>query len=103
MDVLKCKTVDGVLRELHVFAMIYNLIREVMTQAAARQKVPVNRISFIDAMRWLDKALPADELSNLVVLTDRQNRYEPRVKKRRPKQYKLMNKPRWKLKKELAH
>lgn len=26
MDVLKCQTVDGVLRELHVFALIYNMI-----------------------------------------------------------------------------
>lgn len=26
MDVLKCKMVDGVLKELHVFALIYNVI-----------------------------------------------------------------------------
>ena len=102
MDVLKCKTVDGVLRELQVFALIYNLIREVMLQAAKQQGVPVNRISFIDAMRWLDAAQFGDELSRLVVLPDRPNRYEPRVKKRRPKQYKLMNKPRKQLKEELA-
>ena len=58
MDVLKCKTVDGVLRELHVFALIYNLVRQVMIQAATRQNVAVNRISFIDALRWLNLALP---------------------------------------------
>ncbi len=29
MDVLKCKTVEGVLRELHIFAIIYNLVRQV--------------------------------------------------------------------------
>ena len=102
MDVLKCKTVDGVLRELHVFALVYNLIRQVMIQAAQRQDVPVNRISFIDAMRWLDAAQPGDKLGDLVVLTDRPNRYEPRVRKRRPKQYKLMTKPRQLIKKELA-
>ena len=102
MDVLKCKTVDGVLRELHVFALVYNLIRQVMIQAAQRQDVPANRISFIDAMRWLDAAQPGDKLGDLVVLPDRPNRYEPRVRKRRPKQYKLMTKPRQQIKKELS-
>ena len=102
MDVLKCKTVDGVLRELHAFALIYNLVRQVMVEAAARQNVPVNRISFIDALRWLYSAQIGDKLSKLVVLPGRPNRYEPRVRKRRPKKYKLMNKPRQLLKKELA-
>ena len=102
MDVLKCKTVDGVLRELHVFALIYNMIRQVMVAAAHRQRVPVNRISFIDAMRWLNAAQSNDILTNLVVLPNRPHRYEPRVRKRRPKKYKLMNKPRCQLKKELT-
>jgi hypothetical protein len=44
MDVLKCKTVEGVLRELHVFALIYNLVRQVMITAAVSQEV--------DALRW---------------------------------------------------
>jgi len=50
MDVLKCKTVDGILKELHVFALICNLVRQVLIEAAVRQKVAVNRISFIDAL-----------------------------------------------------
>ncbi len=33
MDVLKCKTVDGALKELQVFALIYNLVRQVMLLA----------------------------------------------------------------------
>ena len=102
MDILKCETVDGVLRELHVFAIVYNLIRQVMISAAHRQKVAVNRISFIDALRWLQNAQEADELTNLVVLPLRPDRYEPRVRKRRPKKYKLMTKPRNELKQELA-
>ncbi len=102
MDVLKCKTVDGVLRELHVFALIYNLVRQVMVEAALRQNVPPTRVSFIDALRWLKSAQPGDELSKLVVNPDRPDRYEPRVRKRRPKKYKLMKKPRWQLKQELA-
>jgi hypothetical protein len=102
MDVLKCTTVEGVLRELHVFALIYNLVRQVMIEAARRQQVEVNQISFIDALRWLRSAEPGEDLSRLVVLPYRPYRYEPRVRKRRPKKYKLMNKPRKQLKKELA-
>ena len=101
MDVLKCKSVDGVLRELHVFALIYNLVRQVMLEAASRQSVDVRRISFIDALRWLQTAQPGDELPKLVINPYRPNRLEPRVKKRRPKQYPLMTKPRCQLKKEL--
>jgi hypothetical protein len=34
MDVLHCKTVSGVLKELTVFAIVYNLVRMVMIQSA---------------------------------------------------------------------
>jgi hypothetical protein len=53
LDVLKCKTVNGVLKELMVFALIDNVVRLVMGQAARRQHVRIERISFIDALRWL--------------------------------------------------
>ncbi len=102
MDVLKCKTVDGVLKELQVFALIYNMVRQVMLAAACRQEVDVRRISFIDALRWLQIARPGDALPKLVVNPYRPNRLEPRVRKRRPKEYPLMNKPRKQLKKELS-
>lgn len=101
MDVLKCKTVEGVLRELQVFALIYNMVRQVMLAAASRQQVNVGRISFIDALRWLQAASPGDELPKLVVNPYRLGRLEPRVRKRRPKEYPLMNKPRRQLKKRL--
>jgi hypothetical protein len=101
MDVLKCKTVEGVLRELQVFALIYNMVRQVMLAAASRQGVDVRRISFIDALRWLQSASPGDALPKLVVNPLRTNRIEPRVRKRRPKPYPLMSKPRKQLKKKL--
>lgn len=101
MDVLKCQTVDGVLRELQVFALIYNMVRQVMLEAASRQKVDVRRISFIDAWRWLQSAKPGNPLTKLVVNPYRPNRLEPRVRKRRPKQYSLMTKSRKQLKQEL--
>ena len=34
MDVLHCKTVPGVLKELTIFAIVYNLVRLVMRQSA---------------------------------------------------------------------
>jgi hypothetical protein len=103
MDVLKCKTVEGVLRELQVFALIYNMVRQVMLAAASRQGVGVDRISFIDALRWLQSASPGDGVPKLVVNPLRANRIEPRVRKRRPKQYSMMTKPRKQMKKDLEH
>ena len=93
--------IDGVLRELQVFALIYNMVRQVMLEAACRQNIDVRRISFIDALRWLQTAQPGDKLPKLVVNPYRPNRLEPRVRKRRPKQYLLMTKPRWQLKQDL--
>src|SRR5262244_3530060 len=103
LDVLKCKTVDGVLKELIVFALIYNLVRMVMIQAARRQQVDIDRISFIDAARWLAAVRDDEPLSLLVVNPYRPYRYEPRVRKRRPKQYPLMQTPRKELRKLLAN
>ena len=96
-----CKTVQGVLKELYMFALAYNLIRLVMLEASRRQKVPLDRISFIDALRWLRDAGADTKLTPLVVNPARPNRLEPRVRKRRPKQYDLMNKPRQELRKAL--
>jgi Transposase DDE domain len=101
MDVLKCKTVAGVLKELTVYAIVYNLVRVVMVEAARRQGVDVERISFVDALRWLAQAKPGDELPKLVVNPDRPGRVEPRVRKRRPKQYPWMRKPRSELRNSL--
>ncbi len=73
-----------------------------MLEAAKRQDIDVRRVSFIDALRWLQTASPGDELPKLVVNPHRPNRQEPRVRKWRPKEYPLMKKPRRQLKKELA-
>ena len=102
MDVLKCKTVEGVLKELTVYAIVYNLVRVVMLEAARRQGVDVERISLIAALRWLGQARPGEELPDLVVNPERPGRFEPRVRKRRPKQYPLMTKPRSVLHKGLS-
>jgi hypothetical protein len=101
MDVLKCMTVDGVLKELTVYAMAYNLVRVTMGQAAGRQGVAADRVSFLDALRWLRGAEEGEEMPELVVNPHRPGRYEPRVRKRRPKQYPLMTRPRAELRKLL--
>ena len=101
MECLHCKHVDGVLKELHMFAVVYNLVRLVMLEASRRQKVPLDRISFIDALRWLRDAKPGALLSDLVVNPSRPGRLEPRVLKRRMKEYTLMKKPRSELRKAL--
>lgn len=100
MDVLRCMTVDGVMKELTIYAIVYNLVRVVMMEAAARQGVDVERISFIDALRWLCE-MKTDDLPKLVVNPARPGRCEPRVRKRRPKQYPVMKKPRSELRKAL--
>jgi DDE family transposase len=101
LDVLRCKTEAGVRKELCIFCLVYNLVRVVMLQAASAQQVPVDRISFVDALRWMRHARRGDALPKLVVNPLRSNRIEPRCRKRRPKQYDLMNKPRDVLRKAL--
>jgi hypothetical protein len=94
MDVLKCQTVDGVLKELAVYALVYNLVRVIMIEAAGRQGRDVERISFVDALRWLAILGGDEELPELVVNPDRPGRVEPRVVKRRPKNYMRMTRTR---------
>ena len=94
---------DGVLKELIVFALIYNLVRLVMAQAARRQQVAIDRISFVDAARWLAAAHDEESLPWLVMNPYRPYRYEPRVRKRRPKQYPVMQNTRQALRKVLAN
>ena len=91
------------LKELIGFALIYNLVRLVMGQAARRQHVDIDRISFIDAARWLAAARADEPLPPLVVNPHRPYRDEPRVRKRRPKQYPLMQNARQQLRMSLAN
>lgn len=102
MDVLHCQTVEGVLKELSMFVLVYNMVRMTILEAAKRQQVEPDRISFVDALRWLRNAKPGEKLPKLVVNPSRPDRYEPRVRKRRPKQYSVMTKPREELRKLLA-
>jgi Transposase DDE domain len=101
MDVLRSKTVDGIHKELCMIALVYNLVRLVMCAAAYQQSVEPDRISFVDALRWLRHAGPGERLRRLIVHHVR-HRAEPRVRKRRPKLYPLMQRPRAELRKLLG-
>jgi hypothetical protein len=102
MDVLHCKSVSGVLQELTIFAMVYNLVRQVMRQSATRQHTAVERISFLDALRWLSAPSTSRPLVALIVNPRRPDRVAPRVKKRRPKSFPFMIKPRQQLREQLV-
>jgi hypothetical protein len=100
MNTLKCKTVEGVMKELILYLIVWNLVRMTMSQVAQRVGVDVWRVSFIDTMRCLGVLLqaPAREEIRLLINPDRPNRWEPRKLKQRIKQYDLLMEPRENLK-----
>jgi hypothetical protein len=102
MDVLQCKTVPGVLKELAVFAIVYNLVRMAMCQSARFQHIGVERINFVDALRWLSAPSTGLPLGALIVTPIRPHRVERRVKKRRPNSFPLMITPRQALRQQLV-
>jgi hypothetical protein len=99
MNVLRSKTVAGVERELWMYAIVYNAVRLVMLEAAARQRTSADRLSFADALYWVrhgDLSLP---LPVLGLVPYRPGRVEPRLKKRRNDSYGLLTKPRQQMRK----
>ena len=94
LDVLKCKTVDGVRKELAVFAIVYNHVRLIMLEAATRQRTEPDRVSFKDVLGWIGVARAGDPMPRFIVNARRRGRIEPRAVKRRPKEYDRLNRPR---------
>lgn len=101
MRKVKSKTAQGVLKELIVYALVYNLVHLVMLKAAQQQQVQPDRISFIDTVRWLLGASAGEELPDLLINPYRPDRHEPRVIKDLQDTYTKMVRPRWELRKEL--
>ncbi len=73
-----------------MFALAYNLVRSVMFESARGWKVAVDRIGFLDALRWLIKPILGGDPSDILINALRTDRIEPRVIKRRMKKYPLM-------------
>lgn len=95
MNVLRCKTLEGVMKELAMYLIVYNMIRLVMLSAAAKQKVEVQRISFIDAMRQVAaRMIGLAGVEKLIVNPDRTGRVQLRVIRRRSKEYDWLLVPR---------
>jgi hypothetical protein len=72
-----------------------------MLQSARQQQVDVERISFLDALRWLGAPDTGVPLALLLINPVHPHRVEPRVKKRRPKAFPCMSKPRYLLRQAL--
>jgi hypothetical protein len=111
MDILRCKSPDMIRKELLMHFIVYNCLRLLMLKAAQKAGVPVRLISFkasVQALRQWEpllnseqSALEQNRLLSLLcdsiaasVLHIRPGRREPRCKKRRPKNFQRMTKPR---------
>lgn len=94
LDVLKSQSVAGVRKELLVFALVYNLVRQLMCETGGVWRVLAARVSFIDALRALVFTSHGQGVTAVLVNPHRPGRIEPRVRKRRPKEYPLMTQPR---------
>ncbi len=112
MDVLRCQSPDMICKEILMNFIAYNCIRRLMYEAAERAGIAVRLVSFkgsLQAVRNWEPHLNHDDLSNrekLKIIDDlysavtglplrqRPERREPRCRKRRPKNYQLMTKPR---------
>jgi len=110
MDVLRGQSEDVVRKEILVHMLAYNLIRLLMWRAARTHGRNLHRLSFTGTLHRLRKAMPQMMTTSVTaelellgyllagiaddLLPDRPDRMEPRRRKRRPKEYSLLNKPR---------
>ena len=118
MDVLRTHTPEMVRKELLAHLLAYNLIRNLMWTTGQQHKTEPMRLSFKGAMQHIRAFAPflaataaplraglLDLLLRLIaqeVVPERPNRFEPRRKKRRPKSYGWLQKPRRLCKRLLA-
>ena len=112
LDVLRCQTPALVRKEIVMHALAYNLIRALMQDIAHQYQVALHRLSFkgtVDALRqWRELFENAPQASRAIrklqrlfyqsiagdLLLERPERSEPRAVKRRPKNFRLLTKPR---------
>ena len=110
MDVLRTQTPDMARKELLAKLLAYNLIRRLMWEAGVHKGVAPLRLSFKGAVQHvrtfapLLAALPCAAQEELYahllktlasdLVPQRPGRIEPRLKKRRPKSYGWLQKPR---------
>jgi hypothetical protein len=120
MEVLRCKTPELVRKEIWTHVLAYNLIRAIIAQAATKHDINPRSISFKGAIQTLEALQPviaiqgrADFSLRLRVyqqildaiathrVADQPDRIEPRLRKRRPKHYGFLRKPRHETKNDM--
>jgi hypothetical protein len=120
MDVLRCQTPEMIQKEVLMHLIAYNCIRRLMAEAAKAADLAVRLVSFkgsLQALRTWEPHLNQGRLNRIErsriiadlyeAITDtpirqRLGRSEPRCRKRRPKNYALMTRPRREMK-EIPH
>ncbi len=118
MDILSTRSPEMIEIELWMYVIAYNLVRAVMMESAISSAASVYRISFkgtISTLRqwapFLTGCVGKTSITLYCLLLDyiardklplRPGRNEPRARKRRPKSYQLLNKPRGEFK-EIQH
>ncbi len=109
MEHLRCQSPQMVRKEIHCHMIGYNLVRAAILASALKFHLCPTRLSFTGAMQAVEEFASCirlrsgrfteqwesllETMSELTV-GHRPGRQEPRQLKRRPKQYKLMQKPR---------
>jgi putative transposase len=116
MDILRCLSPEMVRKEVWACLLAYNLIRQTMLQAAERSGLSPRQLSFSVALETIAASwiVPVVDESLTVRLVEiglahlarhrvgnRPNRVEPRAIKRRPKEHRLLTKPRAQARAEL--
>ena len=121
MDNLRCKTPELVRKEVWTHVLAYNLIRTIIAQAASKHDREPRSISFKGTVQTLEAFQPVisilgdrskgvrmvlyQQLLDAIAIhqvADRPNRFEPRLRKNRPKHYAFLRKPRDVVKREMA-
>ena len=122
MDILRCKTPEMVRNEIWTHILAYNLIRTIMAQAATKHGIEPRSISFKGTIQTLEAFQPLiafeaqhnaafraslyQQLLDAIVahrVADRPDRIEPRLRKRRPKHYGFLRKPRREIQRDMRN
>ena len=117
MDLLRCKTPELVRKEIWTHVLAYNVITTIMAQVASQFDIPPRSVSFKATIQILEAFQPViahqghwgiqhrEELYQQLLkaiathrVADRPDRFEPRMTKRRPKNYDRLTKPRKEIK-----
>jgi hypothetical protein len=120
MRVLRCKTPALVRKELWTHILAYNLIRTAIAQAASKHGLVPRSISFKGAIQTLEAFRPVialqaggdaecrsgfyQQMLDAIAthrVANRPDRVEPRLRKRRPKHYGFLRKPRAETKRDI--